>query len=61
MNRAEYRSYEAARSAAVRGIAELIAESIIAGEMVSLSNSIIIEDASNELLETIKFGDLFIR
>ena len=57
---AMYVDLDAARSSAIRGISELIAASIVAGDKVHLSHSVIIEDGDHQVVDTVKFGDLFV-
>ena len=59
-NGSDFHDFDAARLAAVRGISELVAATIVAGNRVRLSNSIVIEDGQHQVIETIRFGDLFI-
>jgi hypothetical protein len=49
-----------ARRAAVRGVSELIAESIAAGHRVDLDHRIDIEDSQGNVTSRVMFGDLFV-
>ncbi len=49
----------AARESAVRGIAELIAEHIVAGKPVDLSDRIEIEDEQRKLVAVITYAEMF--
>ena len=55
-----YRDFKEARAAALRGISELIAATIVEGEKVNLAHSVVIEDHHNQHLETIRWSDLFV-
>lgn len=56
---ASFPDEQAAREGAIRAISELIAEHIVAGQPVDLSNRIEVEDDRGDVVETIKFGELF--
>lgn len=49
----------AARESGVRGIAELIAEHIVAGKPVDLGDRIEIEDEQRKLVTVITYAELF--
>jgi len=49
----------AAREAAVRGIAELIAEHIVAGNPVDLNDRIEIEDEQGKVVAIVTYAELF--
>jgi hypothetical protein len=55
----EFIDADAARQAALRGISELVAENIVQGKLVDLSDRIDIADEHGQVVSTIRFGELF--
>lgn len=51
----------AARQAAVEGISELIAENIVEGRPVELTDRIEVADEAGRIVTTVRFSDLFVR
>lgn len=51
---------DAAHQAALCGISELIAETIVEGKLVDLAERIEVADEKGEIVTTVRFGDLFL-